>query len=398
MTLIKPTKVYLVSLTFILALLSLLLFRGLSYAAFDNVTLTTDTVITVNSLNLNVSGSSAELDTIVVDSTTFTVTLQPGSSITVTSSDKADFTANVGSVIGTETCGSSESTLTLTSTALSNIEAIVTPTTSVSCTKSFTTTSTSSGGGGSAPGTITFPGSGGGGGGSSSVTTTTPTPTTPATTPATTPSTTPTPSGKVPTFSSTRTIRLGMTGADVLALQQILNSDPDTRVASTGVGSSGNETNYFGNLTRVALRKFQAKHGIASSGDEDSTGYGLVGPKTRAKLNELSGKSAVSTPPPSPTPTTTPTSSPITFSKGLSRGQTNGDIKALQQLLNSDPDTQVASTGVGSPGNETSYFGSLTERAVQKFQEKYGIAGAGVPGYGYVGPKTRAKLNELFGQ
>ena len=73
------------------------------------------------------------------------------------------------------------------------------------------------------------------------------------------------------------------------------------------------------------------------------------------------------------------------------------EVKLLQQSLNSDPDTQVASSGVGSPGSETEYLGSLTEQAVQKFQEKYDIAGAGEPGYGYVGPKTRAKLNELFG-
>ncbi|MBU1092004.1 peptidoglycan-binding protein, partial [Patescibacteria group bacterium] len=53
-------------------------------------------------------------------------------------------------------------------------------------------------------------------------------------------------------------------------------------------------------------------------------------------------------------------------------------------------------SGVGSPGNETEYFGSLTEKAVQKFQEKHGIAKKGDSGYGYVGPKTRAKIAEVF--
>ena len=73
-------------------------------------------------------------------------------------------------------------------------------------------------------------------------------------------------------------------------------------------------------------------------------------------------------------------------------------MKRLQQLLNSDSDTRVASTGAGSPGSESQFFGALTEKAVQKFQVKYGIAKAGEPGYGSVGPKTRAKLKEVFGQ
>jgi hypothetical protein len=86
------------------------------------------------------------------------------------------------------------------------------------------------------------------------------------------------------------------------------------------------------------------------------------------------------------------------FSSGLGKGMTSADIKRLQQLLNKHADTQISSSSVGSPGSETEYFGSLTEKAVQKFQKKYGIAQEGDTGYGYVGPKTRAKLQELFGK
>lgn len=64
----------------------------------------------------------------------------------------------------------------------------------------------------------------------------------------------------------------------------------------------------------------------------------------------------------------------------------------LQKILNRDPDTMIAVSGSGSSGFETSYFGNLTMLAVEKFQVKYGIAKAGDPGYGFVGPKTRAKL------
>ena len=85
------------------------------------------------------------------------------------------------------------------------------------------------------------------------------------------------------------------------------------------------------------------------------------------------------------------------FSVSVGLSMTHSDIQRLQQLLNTDPDTRIADSGIGSPGNETNFFGSLTEKAVQKFQKKYGVALEGDPGFGFVGPKTRAKLQEVFG-
>ncbi|MBI5306453.1 peptidoglycan-binding protein [Candidatus Wolfebacteria bacterium] len=46
-------------------------------------------------------------------------------------------------------------------------------------------------------------------------------------------------------------------------------------------------TGYFGVLTKQAVQRFQSKNNIVYSGDENTTGYGLVGPKTRKKLNEF---------------------------------------------------------------------------------------------------------------
>jgi len=83
------------------------------------------------------------------------------------------------------------------------------------------------------------------------------------------------------------------------------------------------------------------------------------------------------------------------FTRALSFGSTGEDVRLLQKVLNSDPATQVATAGAGSPGSETTRFGPATEAAVKKFQVKYGIATASSPGYGYVGPATRAKLNSL---
>lgn len=87
------------------------------------------------------------------------------------------------------------------------------------------------------------------------------------------------------------------------------------------------------------------------------------------------------------------------FSRTLVVGSVGDDVVALQRILNSDPLTKVASTGPGSPGNETSYFGELTKRAVMSFQSKYApetLFPAGVyKPTGVVGTFTRAKLNSL---
>lgn len=69
------------------------------------------------------------------------------------------------------------------------------------------------------------------------------------------------------------------------------------------------------------------------------------------------------------------------------------DVLKLQQFLNSDPATQLAVVGAGSPGNETRYFGPLTDAAVKKFQEKHGLTVDGI-----VGPKTLAVIKALLGR
>ena len=94
-----------------------------------------------------------------------------------------------------------------------------------------------------------------------------------------------------------------------------------------------------------------------------------------------------------PVNTTTVTDSKFSFKKDLIFGDTDADVKELQKVLNSTVDTMVSTEGPGSPGQESSYFGSLTKTAVIKFQKKYDIT----PADGNVGKITRTQLNLLIG-
>ncbi len=260
-------------------------------AAYNDVTLTTDAVISVGGVSLDVSGSSDVVQSISIGPTSFSVSLPSGSTLTVVSPDRKVLAAVGGNLIAYQ-CSATQSLLTVGSTADGSGTETVTP---GSSTCDTTTTTTTSSGGGNGP-----VASGGGGGGGPSyipvVTTNTNTSTTNlqsqiASLLATVNSlraqlgmasvgTT----GVVGSGVFTKNLYVGNRSADVLHLQKILNSDPDTQIVATGAGSPGHETNYFGTATKVAIQKFQVKYGLAGPG---VVGYGNFGPKTRAKANEI---------------------------------------------------------------------------------------------------------------
>lgn len=81
-----------------------------------------------------------------------------------------------------------------------------------------------------------------------------------------------------------RNLTIGSYGDDVLDLQKLLNG-LGFEVAATGAGSMGNETKYFGGMTKNAVIAFQKDNGVP--------GTGFVGPLTRAALNTVTAPTVV---------------------------------------------------------------------------------------------------------
>lgn len=75
-------------------------------------------------------------------------------------------------------------------------------------------------------------------------------------------------------------------GDDVMQLQRFL--------VSYGVLSGDSRTGFYGPLTEKAVKEWQALRGIVSSGTPETTGYGAVGPKTRAAIIASCGVTAPS--------------------------------------------------------------------------------------------------------
>lgn len=78
----------------------------------------------------------------------------------------------------------------------------------------------------------------------------------------------------------------------------------------------------------------------------------------------------------------------IVFTQYLQKGSKGSQVEGLQKFLAQDKTLYPE-------GLITGYLGILSENAVKRFQERYGIARQGDGGYGFVGPKTRAKINSL---
>lgn len=141
----------------------------------------------------------------------------------------------------------------------------------------------------------------------------------------------------------TPALSYGSRGANVSTLQGLL--------VSKGYLASDSVTGFYGPLTQAAV----AKYNLA------------VASKTTTSC-----------------PTTSSGITSTTFTRSLTLGSTGTDVKALQIFLNSKGYT-VSISGIGSKGQESTYFGPATQKALIRFQ----IANKITPAVGFFGPVTR---------
>lgn len=177
-------------------------------------------------------------------------------------------------------------------------------------------------------------------------------------------------------------LSFGMDNPEVKVLQQVLYA-VGVAVAVVGPGSPGNETTSFGTLTRAAVRKFQCQKNITCIGDEYTSGYGLVNAITRqALVTSLPESVSIQT-------------------KVVSGGALEGGVALLNRELQigmAGSDVSYVQTFLKQQGFFTAgvngVFGPITRTAVIGFQKKYALT----PAFGYIGPKTLAKIKQLASQ
>ncbi|OGG58487.1 hypothetical protein A2765_02020 [Candidatus Kaiserbacteria bacterium RIFCSPHIGHO2_01_FULL_56_24] len=169
----------------------------------------------------------------------------------------------------------------------------------------------------------------------------------------TAPAATPGASGQCPTLS--RALRQGMSGSDVTGLQAFLATDSSVYPEATVSG-------YFGALTQAAVQRFQARHLLVSSGTPDTTGYGAVGPATRAAIAGLCKSGSV------PTTTSVPggncSQGGLTAVSGLTADFYSVTAAPLGSSCASNKTTRQCVNGNFS-GNPAYQYGSCSDTANQ---------------------------------
>ncbi len=127
-----------------------------------------------------------------------------------------------------------------------------------------------------------------------------------------------------------KNLSFGMIDPQIVSLQQILNRSGFPVAVDGGPGSPGLETNKFGALTRAAVRNFQCTKVQVCSGNEYTTGYGLVDARTRSLLLSQNETPALNT---STSTVTSPVPSTVTMNNTADSPEIQALKTKIQQLL-----------------------------------------------------------------
>jgi len=342
-----------------------LVFVGSSTALAANITWESDTSVTIGANTYTIiSGSAAT--SMTVGSTTLTVTVPSGSNFEFRSADK--FVMNNDQSINPG-CNSGYSELTVFGANTSGA-VIITPDTATTC---------------------SYSGSGGGGG-------------------STPPSDTTPPSNTSVSISAgastTSTLSVSLTLAATDATQMIISNDAGFAGASWETyATTKSWTLTSGDGVKTVYARFKDAAGNMSVATSDTitvSGTGTIAIVSNEPTGGCSGGNLYNTSTGNPCVNNLGNAnqnSSIKFAgvakvaKVINYKTRSTAVTNLQKFL------KAMGTDIYPAGLVTGYYGPLTKAAVAKFQMNYGIVtGVSTPGYGRVGPKTMAKINELLGQ
>lgn len=191
----------------------------------------------------------------------------------------------------------------------------------------------------------------------------------------------------------TRNLTVGNKGEDVKRLQEELRKMSFLRIEPSG---------YYGAFTEHAVYKFQQRKGIITSKIE--FGAGVFGPKTRDAFNAIVGHRAntdvliarntenfknISQKVAEINSDADLNITNVDFTNNLNLGTVSEDVELLQKALRQ--------LGFYDSDATSNYFGDNTREAVIAFQLDNNIISSRYEyGAGYLGPETRAKLNEVL--